>query len=196
MQGADAGGHGFEKGASVISLLPETTDALAAAGHGDIFLVAAGGIADGRGAAAAFALGAQGVVMGTRFLSAPETEVHPVYRKAILGANDGGQTTTRAKLFDELHGPNMWPELYDGRSIVMESYNDHARGVDIQEIRKLYADAISAGAPYGEGGKGRAAIWCGTGVGLVNKEQPAAEIVEEVRRQVVAALERARSTVV
>lgn len=194
IQGVDAGGHGFEKGAGIISLFPEAGDALAAAGHGHIPLVTAGGISDGRSAAAAFALGAQGVVMGTRFLSASETQMHPIARKAVLQAKDGGQSTTRAKLFDELRGPNIWPGAYDGRSIVMESYNDHARGVDIDEIRKLHAEALKADdAGFGEDGKGRAAIWAGTGVGLVKREQPAAEIVEEVRKEIVEAFEKTRA---
>ncbi|TKA77567.1 hypothetical protein B0A55_06634 [Friedmanniomyces simplex] len=194
VQGIDAGGHGFEKGAGIISLLPEVADALTVAGHGGIPLVASGGITDGRGAAAAFALGAQGVVMGTRFLSAPETQLHPAYRKAILAARDGGQNTVRAKLFDELRGPNIWPLPYDGRSIVTESYTEHAGGAGIEEIRRLHAEGLKAeDGGYGLDGKGRTAMWAGTGVGLVKREQPAAEIVEEVRRQVVEMLDKARS---
>jgi len=193
-QGADAGGHGFEKGAGIISLLPEVADTLAEHGHGDIPLVAAGGIADGRGAAAAFALGAQGVVLGTRFLAAPETEMHPGYRAAILAASDGGQSTVRAKLFDNLRGANIWPEGYDGRSVVMESYVNHMGGVSIEEIRRLHAKALESGeAGFGSDGKGRAAMWAGTGVGLVKKEQRAAEIVEEIRRGVQDAFEEARA---
>ena len=193
VQGADAGGHGFEKGAGIISLLPEISDALADKGH-SIHLVAAGGISDGRSAAAAFALGAEGVVMGTRFIAAPETRVHPIYQQALLKARDGGQTTTRSKLFDELRGPNMWPGRYDGRSIVMESFDDHVKGVEIGEIRRLHAEALKADdAGFGQDGKGRAAIWAGTGLGLVNKVQPAAEIVEEVRSAAVKALEVAKA---
>ncbi|KAK5716185.1 hypothetical protein LTR15_010011 [Elasticomyces elasticus] len=194
VQGIDAGGHGFKKGAGIVSLLPEVSDALAAAGYGSIPLLASGGITEGRGAAAAFALGAQGVVMGTRFLSAPETQLHPIYRKAILAAKDGGQNTVRAKLFDELRGPNIWPLPYDGRSIVTESFTEHADGAAIGEIRRLHAEAGKAeDGGYGLDGKGRTAMWAGTGVGLIKSEQPAAEIVEEVRRQVIEVLERTRS---
>ena len=192
-QGLDAGGHGFEKGAGIISLLPEVNDALQAAGH-SIPLVAAGGIADGRAAAAAFALGAQGVVLGTRFLSATETNVHPKYRAAVLAASDGGQTTVRAKLFDELKGPNQWPVLYDGRSLRTESFADHENGVGIDDIRDRHREAVKLGdAGYGEGGKGRAATWAGTGVGLVKEEQRAADIVEEVRNGIVAALDAVKA---
>lgn len=166
VQGSDAGGHGFEKGAGIISLLPETADALEENGFSDINLVGAGGIADGRSAAAAFALGAEGVVVGTRFLAASETKVHPSYREAVLAAKDGSQTTTRCKLFDELKGPNIWPEAYDGRGIVMESWADHLDGVSIDEIRERHAEAVKLNsAGYGTNGKGRAAMWAGTGVG-------------------------------
>ncbi|KAF2807256.1 inosine monophosphate dehydrogenase [Mytilinidion resinicola] len=182
VQGADAGGHGYEKSAGIISLLPEAADALAKAGFGHIPLVAAGGIADGRGVAAAQALGAKGIVMGTRFLAARETTVPPNYQTAVLKATDGSQSTVRAKVFDELKGPNVWPAVYDGRSIVTESYTDHVKGVGIEEIRKLHAEAVKKeDGGYGE--KARAAIWAGTGVGLVTEVMDAADIIEQVRSQ-------------
>lgn len=191
-QGIDAGGHGYEKGAGIISLLPEVIDALDEAGNGHIPVVAAGGIADGRAAAAALTLGAQGVVMGTRFLSAFETNVHPEYRKAILAAKDGGQCTVRSKLFDELRGPNMWPELYDGRSFRVQSFKEHCEGVHIDEIRDRYSDAIKdESRGFAEDLSGRAATWVGTGVGLVRQAQSAKDIVESVRSGIVAALEAA-----
>ena len=184
LQGADAGGHGFEKGAGIISLFPEAFDALSDEGFGHIPLVASGGIVDGRGVAAALALGAQGVVMGTRFLAAKETVVHPQYQAAVLGAKDGGQVTKRSKLFDELRGPNIWPELYDGRSLVVQSYVDHLNGVGIEEIQRLHNEAVKGeDAGYAADLKGRAAIWAGAGVGLVNKVESAKEIVESVRKQ-------------
>ncbi|KAF2492732.1 NPD-domain-containing protein [Lophium mytilinum] len=182
MQGADAGGHGFEKSAGIISLLPEAVDALEKAGFGHIPLVAAGGIADGRGVAAALALGAKGVVMGTRFLAAKETTVPPKYLAALLKAKDGSQSTVRSKVFDELKGPNAWPVAYDGRSIVTESYTDHVKGVGIEEIRKLHAEAV-AREDEGYGEKARVAIWAGSGVGLVTEVMDAADIVEQVRGQ-------------
>lgn len=175
-------------------MLPEVSDALIEAGAGYVALVAAGGIADGRAAAAALTLGAQGVVMGTRFLSASETNVHPEYRKAILAARDGGQCTTRSKLFDELRGPNMWPEKYDGRSFRVQSFKDHSEGVHIDEIRRLHSDAIKGdNRGFAEDLSGRAATWAGTGVGLVTNEQSAKDIVESVRSGILAALEAAKA---
>ncbi|KAI2612188.1 uncharacterized protein GGS25DRAFT_528879 [Hypoxylon fragiforme] len=181
LQGADAGGHGFARGASVVSLVPEASDALRASGFGDVPLVAAGGVADGRGAAAALALGAAGVVMGTRFLAARETAVHPRYRGAILAAADGGVSTVRAKVFDELRGPTMWPPAYDGRALATDSYKDYVSGVGIERIRELHKEAKEGeGAGFGEENP-RAAVWAGAGVGLVREVKAAAEIVEEVR---------------
>jgi len=187
LQGHDAGGHGYEKGASIISLIPETVTALQEAGmRNQIKVIASGGIADGRGVAAALALGAEGVVMGTRFLASEEVVLPaPAYGVAILEAHDGGQNTVRDKVFDHLKGPNPWPVEYDGRSIIVDTYLDHRGGISIDEIRRLYKQAEGS-AEKGFGsikGQGRAAIWAGTGVGLVKREQSARDIVEEVREQ-------------
>ncbi|KAI4730724.1 inosine monophosphate dehydrogenase [Aureobasidium sp. EXF-10728] len=192
LQGADAGGHGGQKGAGIISLIPETLAALQRLGVCDsISIVAAGGIVDGSAVAAALTLGADGVVMGTAFLAADETTVHPSYRSAILETEDGGQTTIRAKLFDELAGPNIWPKDFDGRALIAQSYKDHIRGVSIDEIRKSHAEAKQTDHLGFDQENRRAAIWAGTGVGLVRKKAPAAEILTEVREAAKTALENA-----
>ncbi|KAI7549648.1 hypothetical protein D0864_16714, partial [Hortaea werneckii] len=99
VQGSDAGGHGLEKCAGLISLLPEVDDGVAAFAkqHGITkpALVAAGGIMDGRGTAAAVALGASGVVLGTRYLASYEANIAKGYQDAVLNAADGGVTTAR-----------------------------------------------------------------------------------------------------
>ena len=198
MQGADAGGHGYENSAGVISLVPETLSALREAGVAGIKVVASGGISDGRSVAAALALGASGAVMGTRFLGSEEV-VLPVkepIREALFKAQDGGRATTRAKLFDELKGPNFWPEEYDGRSLVVDSYLDFKAGMGIDEIRRLHKEAESTpqkGFSLVKG-QSRAAVWAGTGVAFVKKVERAADIVEEVRRDAVAAFEKARAS--
>lgn len=182
MQGTDAGGHGWEKGAGIISLVPETTDALAREGL-HVAVAASGGIVDARGAAAALALGAEAVVMGTRFLASKEAMIHPSYQQQILDTRDGGQHTVRAKVFDELRGPNIWPATYNGRALVSTSFEEHASGLPIDEIRELHAKAIAAD-DKGWGDSRRAAVWSGTGVGLVNEVLPAADIVYEIREGV------------
>jgi nitronate monooxygenase len=106
MQGADPGGHGHEDGVSIVSLIPEVADELSKLGF-DILLLAARGIVDGRGCAAALSLGASGVVMGTRFLAAEESAIPAIYRDAIFEASDGGQATARSRVFDDIWGPNF-----------------------------------------------------------------------------------------
>lgn len=108
-QGADAGGHGTKAGAGVISLVPEVKDALTQHGHGSVPLFAAGGVMEGRGFASVLALGADGAVLGTRLLLAEEATLHPSYRQAIIDTSDGGQSTLRTRLFDELRGTTGWP---------------------------------------------------------------------------------------
>ena len=199
MQGSDAGGHGFERGASVISLLPEATDRLTREAFGHIPLMAAGGIVDGRGVAAALALGASGVVMGTRFLAAEETTVHPAARQAILEVEDGALGTAKSKVFDELKGPTIWPVLYDGRAILNESWEDfHRNGEEIEKVRERHAESVKGKSiglvgEDGLGSGGRAAIWAGAGSGIVNKTMSAGEIVKEVREQAIKALETSRA---
>ncbi|KAF1938741.1 inosine monophosphate dehydrogenase [Clathrospora elynae] len=191
LQGADAGGHGFEKCAGIISLLPEASDALAQEGLSQISLVASGGIVDGRGVAAALTLGAQAVVMGTRFLASKEVNVHPGYQAAVLEAQDGGQITTRSKMFDQLRGPNIWPEMYDGRSLMVQSHKDYMNGMGLEEIQKLHGEAVSEDDKgFKAGLQGRAVMWAGTGVGLVKQVDSAKDIVESARRQAKEILEK------
>ena len=193
VQGSDAGGHGMERGASLFGILPETKDMLQDAFKSNSdrtmpHVLASGGIVDARGAIAAFALGAEGVIMGTRFLASPETNVpHPEYRKRVLAARDGALNTIRAKVFDELRGPNIWPVAYDGRALVSRSWRDrHENGLPIETIR----DGHQAAVGKEDGGYGvesdRAVVWAGSAVGLVNESKAAGDVVYEVREGVKA----------
>ena len=160
LQGIDAGGHGWEQGASIVSLLPEYDL--------DVPVLASGGIVNGKGVAAALALGADGVVMGTRFLASEE--VLCSYKETVVATKDGGQSTVRAKVFDELKGPNMWPGLYDGRSVKTEAWKSYTEE-GVEGARKAFKDGKTG------------VMWMGTGVGSVKKVQPASEIIEEVQRE-------------
>ncbi|KAI0185793.1 hypothetical protein EV127DRAFT_440680 [Xylaria flabelliformis] len=192
VQGSDAGGHGFARSASVISLLPETTALFAAAAEKELssapILVAAGGIVNGKGVAAALSLGAAGVVMGTAFLAAQETMLHPAYRAAVLAARDGATATVRASLFDELRGPNVWPDAYDGRALATQSYREWITGEEIGVLREKVAEAVKC---EDKGFGGRAPVWAGAGVGLVNEVRKAGDIVVSVREGARAALREA-----
>ncbi|KAI4244462.1 MAG: hypothetical protein L6R40_002929 [Gallowayella cf. fulva] len=182
-QGCDAGGHGLERSAGIISLLPEIFDALRDRGLQSVSLMAAGGIVDGRGVAACLALGADGVVMGTRFLASTEAQITEGYRRAILGATDGGISTVRSKVYDTLRGTTGWPERIGGRGVINQSFLDAKDGEITAENKRAYAEALKRGdAGWGE--KGRLTTYAGTGVGLINHVQPAAAILEDIRRQV------------
>jgi nitronate monooxygenase len=193
VQGSDAGGHGLAQGAGVISLVPEVIDAVGALvakdGRNAPVIIAAGGIVEARGAAAALALGASGVVMGTRFLASKEAVIAKGYQSEILRAKDGGQTTIRSKLYDNLRGTTGWGESYDGRGIINKSYRDAEAGLDEDENKKLYEEAMKKG-DEGWGIEGRLTTYAGTGIGLVKEVKSADEIVREVRDGAKNVLER------
>ncbi|KAI4283269.1 MAG: hypothetical protein L6R38_002267 [Xanthoria sp. 2 TBL-2021] len=183
-QGSDAGGHGLERGAGIISLLPEIADALKHEGFEDISIVAAGGIVEGRGVAACLALGSEGVVMGTRFLASTEATIATGYQRAVVRANDGGISTVRSKVYDTLRGTTGWPERIGGRGIINQSFLDAKDGKVTKENMEAHVEALKKGdAGWGE--NGRLTTYAGTGVGLVDRIQPAAAIIEEIRRQVI-----------
>ncbi|PQE34023.1 2-nitropropane dioxygenase protein [Rutstroemia sp. NJR-2017a WRK4] len=180
IQSSDAGGHGLAQSSSLISLLPECADALQAAGYGGIPLIAAGGIVEARSAAAAVMLGASGICMGTRFLACPEAVITQGYRNAVLAASDGGVTTARTSLYDQLRGTTGWPGIYNGRGVLNKSWWDEKEGLGIEENRKLYEAEMKKG-DEGWGVQGRMTTYAGTGVGLIRKVMPAGEVVVEVR---------------
>jgi len=181
IQGTDEGGHSLTKGAGIIVLLPEIADALSSIGKtNDIPLIAAGGIADSRGAAAAFAIGASGVAMGTRFLASKEARINLGYQRHVVSATDGGQTTVRTQLYNHLRGTMNWPKPFDARGLINASWKDHESGMSFEKNKKLHDEAMKKGEDAW-GQEGRTATYAGTVVGLVKDVKPAREIVEEVR---------------
>lgn len=163
-----------------MALIPEVDDALRKKGF-EIPLVAAGGIADGRGVAAATMLGASGCAMGTRFLAAEEANITKGYREAVLAATDGGVSTVRTDVYDRLRGTATWPAGYNGRGVVNQSWLD-SKVVEESENKRRYEEAMEKGdAAWGP--EGRATTYAGTAVGLVKEKKPAGEIVEEVREE-------------
>jgi len=181
VQGTDAGGHSLTKGAGIVTLLPEVIDALSSVPKGsDIPVIAAGGIMDHRGAAAALTLGASGIAMGTRFLASSEANISAGYQNHILAASDGGQTTVRTQLYNHLRGTTNWPAPFDARGLINASWRDHVAGMPFEENRQLFAEAAKKG-DAGWGNQGRLATYAGTGIGLVREVRSAGEIVESVR---------------
>jgi nitronate monooxygenase len=181
VQGSDAGGHGLAQSASIVTLVPEVKDALAKRQikTDTISLVAAGGIADGRGMAASLALGASGAVMGTRFLASSEAKIARGYQDEVLRASDGGTSSVRSTVYDRVRGILSWPARYDGRGIINKSYIDAVNGMSDEENRALYEEELRKG-DLGWGPDARLTTYAGTGVGLVNERLRAAEIIANV----------------
>lgn len=178
VQGAEAGGHGRARdGMGIMTLLPEVADAMASS---RIPLLAAGGIADGRGAAAALCLGASGAVMGTRFLTSSEARISKGYQDEIVRASDGAVTTTRTLLYNHLRGTFGWPADYQPRTIINKSFLDHQEGVPFEELKKRHDEAAKTG-DSGWGPEGRLATYAGTSVGLIHGVKAAGDIVREVQ---------------
>ncbi|KAF7547579.1 hypothetical protein G7Z17_g7626 [Cylindrodendrum hubeiense] len=180
IQGAEAGGHGRAKdGMGTIALFPEIADATRESG---IPLIAAGGIMDGRGVAAALSLGAAGVAMGTRMLAATETRISKGYQNEILRATDGAASTVRTQLYNHLRGTFGWPEQYSPRGLINKSWVDHQNGVSFDELKHHHDEAVKSG-DAGWGPEGRLATYAGGAVGLVHSVDPAGVIVESVREE-------------
>lgn len=178
IQGSDAGGHGLKRSAGVITLLPEVADAFREQDV-KIPLIAAGGIIDGRGMAAALTLGAHGVVVGTRFLAAEEATLTQGYQREILRASDGGVNTVRTSIYDITRKILHWPKAYNGRGIVNRTYQDHLAGMPDDENVTLYDEAMTQG-DEAWGPEGRMTTYAGTGVGMVREVKPAAVVMEEL----------------
>lgn len=179
VQGSDAGGHGrATDGSSLIILLPEIADVLEQNGT-QIPLVAAGGIADGRGAGAAICLGAIGVVMGTRFLAATEARISKGYQDEVVRASNGALSTLRTQLYNHLRGTMNWPEDWSPRTIWNRSWIEHKEGRSFEELKAEHDDAVREGKGWGV--EGRTATYAGTNVGLIKEVKDAREIVEEAR---------------
>ncbi|KAF2649593.1 oxidoreductase [Lophiostoma macrostomum CBS 122681] len=188
IQGTDAGGHGLAQGAGITSLVPEVIDTVrtmcpnakpGSLAQAPIFL-AAGGIAESRGAAAALCLGVSGVVMGTRFLASNEANITRGYRDEIIRAADGGQTTVRTKVYDILRGTTGWAESHNARGVVNRSFVDAQGGLSETDNKRLYKVEEGKG-DVGWGVEGRMTTYAGSVVGLVKEVRASADIVIEVR---------------
>ncbi|UYV35983.1 nitronate monooxygenase [Rhodobacteraceae bacterium D3-12] len=177
-QGAEAGGHGATRG--TMSLVPEVVDACA----DRALVLAAGGIADGRGLAAALMLGADGVVMGTRFWAAREAQVAEGFHSAAMGAD--GDATVRTSLPDIARGYD-WPGGFNIRTLRnawVERWEGDSEGLRDDAARAAYAEALAAGDATG------APAIVGEGIGMIGSVRPAGEIVAGVMQEARQALRR------
>ena len=164
-EGGESGGHVGEL--TTMVLVPQVCDAT------NLPVIAAGGIADGRGVAAAFMLGACGVQMGTRFLSAYECSIHPNYKAKILKANDLATMVT---------GKRLGHPVRSLRTTFARKYWDaEYGGMSDEDLEALGVGTLRAAVKDGDEEKG--SFLAGQIASMVKKEQPAAEIIKEIMEE-------------
>lgn len=179
VQGAESGGHGrSEDGMGIMTLFPEIADAFA---DSQVPLLAAGGIADGRGVSAALCLGASGVAMGSRFLASTEARISKGYQDEVVRATDGATATKRTLLYNHLRGTFGWPAGYSPRTIINKSFVEHQEGTPFEELKKRH-DEASKLRDAGWGPEGRLATYAGASVGLIPDVQAAKDIVQGLQK--------------
>ena len=172
-EGGESGGHVGEL--TTMVLVPQVCDATT------LPVIAAGGIADGRGVAAAFMLGACGVQMGTRFLSACECNIHPVYKEKIIKAND---------LCTMVTGKRLGHPVRSLRTPFARNYSKaEYGGMPDEELEQLGTGALRLAVQDGDAENG--CFLSGQIAAMVKKEQPAAEIIKEVMEEAEPILLRA-----
>jgi len=170
-EGGESGGHVGDL--TTMSLVPQVCD------NTDLPVIAAGGIADGRGVAAAMMLGAQGVQLGTRFLVAEECNVHPNYKDKILKAKDLSTIVTGKKLGHPVRSiKNQFARQYFKA--------EYSAAVSDEELESMGVGVLRLAAVEGDEKNG--CFPAGQIAAMVNKEQPAAEIIREIFAEAQAVL--------
>ena len=178
-QGTEAGGHGANR--ATLPLVPAVVDAV-----GSVPVVAAGGIADGRGAAAAMMLGASGVLMGSRFYATEESLAHPTAKAGAADAH--GDDTVRSSVFDRLRGYG-WPEPYTLRSL-RNRMTDQWHG-DLSRLEENLTDERERfQAAIQDADFELAPLIVGEAVDLIDRVPPAQEVVEGVVAETAALLQK------
>lgn len=163
-EGGESGGHIGEM--TTMALVPQVCDAV------DIPVIAAGGIADGRGVVAALALGAEGVQIGTRFLSATECNIHENYKNKIIKAQDTATMVTGRRLGHPV------------RSIRNQFSREYSK-IEYTDISDMELEDFAAGRlrlAVQEGDEKQGCFLSGQIAGLVKKEESCREIIEDLMK--------------
>ncbi len=182
-QGAEAGGHGALRG--TLTFVPEVADFIEAHAP-DTLLLAAGGIADGRGLAAALMLGADGVLVGTRFWACREALVHERHHRAIVECNGDGTLRTRVADIARQMG---WPRGFTAR-IRRNAFTDRWHGREDELERNAAVEGPCYRKAFAEGDPDQTGVWFGEAAGLIRDIEPAAVVVEAMATQAAALLAR------
>jgi nitronate monooxygenase len=171
-QGRDAGGHG-RPDRSTIALVPSVVDQVA-----PLPVVAAGGLADGRGLAASLMLGAAGITLGTRFLASVEALSAPAEAAALVAARSAD--TVRTTVFDRVRGP-AWPAGHDGRVVRNHLVERWDADPDEGALEQIYRTA--AADDYGI-----QPLWAGEGLDLITSIESARVIIDHVIAEAIRCL--------
>ena len=162
-EGFEAGGHNGHDEVTTMALLPQVTEAV------KIPVVAAGGIADGRGLVAALALGAQGVQMGTRFLASKEAAAHPNYKEAVVKMTDVGTCVTGRT--------TVGPTRAINNELTRMIIDAEKKGTHPEELFEMIGEGRSAIACI-EGDCEQGSLYCGQIGGAVKEINSAQEIID------------------
>ena len=174
VEGMEAGGHVGER--ATMALLPQVTSAV------NIPVIAAGGIADGRGVAAAYCLGASGVQMGTVFLATEECPVSENYKNAILEAVDTSTTLTGTKFGAPVRGI---------KNELTKRYHElEERSSTLMELEELTLGSLRKAAYEGDVENG--SIMSGQIAGLVNEIRPVKDVIEGIFEEAQKVLEETK----
>ena len=172
-QGAEAGGHGATRG--TLSLVPEVADHLAIHAP-DTLLLAAGGIGDGRGLAAALMLGADGVLLGTRLWAAHEALVSPGHHDAVVNTwGDGTLRTTVADIARQID----WPQGYTAR-IRRNAFTDRWHGREAELQAQIQTEGPKYRQAFMNGDPDHTGVWFGEAAGTIHAIESASDIVQRM----------------
>jgi len=175
-EGFEAGGHNGVDEVTTLALIPQLVDALS------VPVVAAGGIADGRGFLAAMSLGAEGISVGTRFAATQESSSHASYKRAIVGAPDTGTALFAKKIAPVRALKNRW---------VDEVRAAESHGASREELERVYGHSHSRRGIL-EGDREEGELEMGQSSGLVHEILPAAEVVRRFAEEFEAGASRLR----
>jgi enoyl-[acyl-carrier protein] reductase II len=180
-QGGEAGGHGGTVGTMV--LVPQAVDVA-----GEVPVVAAGGIADGRGLAAALVLGAQGVVMGTRFLASAELGIADAWKRRIVEADatDAVKVANSERVLPPYNRPGARVEPRALRTPLVDALRDHPEWLDARGMGPRVREAVLEGRGH------EYLPFTGQSAGLIDEVLPAEAIVHGVMAEAESALAAAR----
>jgi enoyl-[acyl-carrier protein] reductase II len=172
VEGCEAGGHIGEL--TTMVLVPQVVDAVS------IPVIAAGGIGDGRGFAAALMLGAKGIQIGTRFLVAEECQIHEAYKERVLKATDIDTVVTARSTGHPVRSLR--------NHLTREYVQLEKQGADLKAIEQLGSGALYRAVVEGDVVKG--AVMAGQIAGLIKKRQTAAEIIQELMQELQEVIEQ------